>query len=220
MRNDKNCSLLFSFQYTMFPDSIANGIIIVLLIILVLIAARSMLLEHGRDDDHAPARDKEHLEEPVRLDNKAIDMAPREIPTEVDTIDQRITDIIYPNDTMDNSDVVQGYLQKGSSIFQPGTAQGVTTTSSANHSNFTLAQPGMYNQYSVPLNPRGYNADEALARKQQHRGNMNKRAIDGMVRSTRNVFQKYFTDELRENENREWWSAEAQPIETDFRPYY
>lgn len=208
----------------MFPNSIANGIIIVLLIILVLIAARSMLLERSRDDDHEDhVREhdrREHLEEPVRLDNKAIDMAPREIPPEVDTIDQRITDIIYPNDTMDNSDIVQGYLQKGSSIFQPGTAQGVTTTSSANHSNFTLAQPGMYNQYSVPLNPRGYNADEALARKQQHRGNMNKRAIDGMVRSTRNVFQKYFTDELRENENREWWSAEAQPIETDFRPYY
>jgi hypothetical protein len=201
----------------MFPNSIANGIIIVLFIILVLIAARSMLREHDEHDDHD---DREHLEEPVRLDNKATHMAPREIPPEVDTIDQRITDIIYPNDTIDNSDVVQGYLQKGSSIFQPGTAQGVTTTSSANHSNFTLAQPGMYNQYSVPLNPRGYTADEALARKQQHRGNMNKRAIDGMVRSTRNVFQKYFTDELKENENREWWTAEAQPIETDFRPYY
>lgn len=196
----------------MFPDSIAHGIIIVLFVALIFMAYKSMTNNNSVS--------QEHLEEPIRLDNKAVDMAPTELPPEVDTINQRITNIIYPNDTLDNSDAVQNYLQKGSSIFQPGTAQGVTTTSSANHSNFTLAQPGMYNQYSVPLNPRGYNADEALARKQQHRGNMNKRAIDGMVRSTRNVFQKYFTDELKENENREWWSAEAQPIETDFHPYY
>jgi hypothetical protein len=163
---------------------------------------------------------EEHLEEPVRLTNKAVLMAPTETPPEVDGMDQRKTDIIYENSALDNSDMIQDYIQKGSSIFQPGTAQGVTTTSSAQHSNFTLAQPGMYMEYSVPINGRGYNADEALARKQQHRSSMNKRAIDGAVRSTRNIYQKYFTDELNENEEREWWTAEAQPIETDFRPYY
>jgi hypothetical protein len=141
----------------------------------------------------------------------------------VDTLFQRNTDLDMTNvapDDLDNSDFVQEYIQKGSSIFQPNTAQGVTASSSAYHSNFKLAQPGMYMEYSVPINPRGYNADEALARKQQHRASINKRAIDGAVRSTRNIFNRFFQNELSENEEREWWSAEAQNFETDFRPYY
>lgn len=141
----------------------------------------------------------------------------------VDTLYQRHTDLDMTNvapDDLDNSDFVQDAMQKGSSIFQPNTAQGVTASRAAYHSNFTLAQPGMYMEYSVPINPRGYNADEALARKQQHRADINKKAIDGAVRSTRNIFNRFFQNELQENENNDWWSAEAAEFETDFRPYY
>lgn len=141
----------------------------------------------------------------------------------VDTLFQRHTDLDMTDvarDDLDNSDFVQLAMQKGSTIFQPNTAQGVTASSSAYHSNFKLAQPGMYMEYSVPINQRGYNADEALSRAQQHRSSINKRAIDGAVRSTRNIYERFFQNELNENEQREWWSAEAQPFETDFRPYY
>lgn len=192
------------------------AIIITLTLLLIVLFSYNLFKSTTLGEEHV----QEHLEEPVRLTNNAVEMAPTEIPEEVDTIMQRKTDIIYDNGTFDNSDLIQEYIQKGNTIFQPGTAQGVTTTSSAYHSNFTLAQPGMYMEYSVPLNGRAYNADEALARKQQHRSSMNKRAIDGAVRSTKNIYKKFFTDELKENENREWWSAEAQEFETDYRPYY
>jgi len=142
---------------------------------------------------------------------------------DIDTLFQRKTDLdmtdVTPDD-LDNSDFVQESIQKGSSIFQPNTAQGVTASQAAYHSNFKLAQPGMYMEYSVPINPRGYTADEALARKQQHRADINKKAIDGAVRSTRNIFNRFFQNELNENEEREWWTAEAANFETDFRPYY
>jgi hypothetical protein len=145
------------------------------------------------------------------------------ISNDVDTLFQRNTDLdmtdVAPDD-LDNSDYVQESIQKGSSIFQPNTAQGVTASQGAYHSNFKLAQPGLYMEYSVPINPRGYTADEALARKQQHRSDINKKAIDGAVRSTRNIFNKFFQNELHENETNEWWSAEAEEFEADFRPYY
>jgi hypothetical protein len=143
--------------------------------------------------------------------------------SDVDTLFQRHTDLDMTNvapDDLDNSDFVQDSMQKGSSIFQPNTAQGVTASQAAYHSNFKLAQPGLYMEYSVPINPRGYTADEALARKQQHRADINKKAIDGAVRSTRNIYERFFQNELNENENTEWWSAEAAEFETDFRPYY
>jgi hypothetical protein len=140
----------------------------------------------------------------------------------VDTLFQRKTDLDMTGvekDDLDNSDLVQDLMQKGSSIFQPNTAQGTTASKAGYHSNFKLAEPGMYMEYSTPINPRGYNADEALSRAQQHRADINKRAIDGAVRSTRNIFEKYFFNELRETEMRDWWSAEASEFESDFRPY-
>lgn len=120
---------------------------------------------------------------------------------------------------IDNSDLIEDFMQKSSSIFQPNTAQGVTATSSAYHSNFTLHEPGMFLQYSTPINSRGYTADEGMSRLQQHRSSINKRAIDGAVRTTKNRFAKFFANELDENEKRVWYSAEAADIETDFRPY-
>jgi hypothetical protein len=181
---------------------------------------------------------REHMEEPREITNDAvsedgqmlIDTDDRALSQfgnistsgNVDTLFQRHTDLDMTDvkaDDLDNSDIVQEAIQRGSSIFQPNTAQGTTASQAGYHSNFKLAQPGMYMEYSVPINPRGYSADEALARLQQHRAEINKKAIDGAVRSTRNVFEKYFVNELNENEDREWWSAEAQSFETDFRPY-
>lgn len=184
--------------------------------------------------------DTEHMEEPRKITTDVVDPDTQQMlintdetalsqygnigtSSNVDTMFQRHTDLdmtdVAPDD-LDNSDLVQYAMQKGSTIFQPNTAQGVTASSSAYHSNFKLAQPGMYMEYSVPINQRGYNADEALSRIQQHRSSINKRAIDGAVRSTRNIYERFFQNELNENEQREWWSAEAQPFETDFRPYY
>lgn len=132
---------------------------------------------------------------------------------DIDPLLQRRADLIIPSDnTIDNSDIVQNVLMMGSSTFLPNNAQGISTTSSAYHSNFTLGEPDPHIKnlaYTVPLNDPGLNLDQALARKQQHRGSMNKRSIDGNVRNTKNVFQRNFINELDENEEREWWSAEA-----------
>lgn len=37
----------------------------------------------------------------------------------------------------------------------------------------------------------------------------NKTATDGRVNTTKKLYEKYFTNELAENEEREWWTAEA-----------
>jgi hypothetical protein len=144
---------------------------------------------------------------------------------DIDSMTQRQTALDWAqasgvaDNELDNSDLVEDFMNKGSSIFQPNTAQGVTSTKSAYHSNFTLHEPGLAMQYSTPVNSRGYTADEGLSRLQQHRSSVNKRAIDGAVRTTRNRFAKFFRNELDETEKRVWYSAEASDIETDFRPY-
>lgn len=65
-----------------------------------------------------------------------------------------------------------------------------------------------------------YDIDTGLANKQRYRAIMNKTAIDGAVRSTRNFYQKNFSNELDENERRVWYSEEASPVATDFWSYY
>lgn len=187
----------------------------------------------------------ENMEEPTKVVNSVVDAQGGDFTfdmddaefspygniktsSDIDSMMQRNTKMDYiGNDeigyneveVIDNSDLVEDFMQKGSSIFQPNTAQGVTATSSAYHSNFTLHEPGMFLQYSTPINSRGYTADEAMSRLQQHRSSINKRAIDGAVRTTKNRFAKFFANELDENEKRVWYSAEAADIETDFRPY-
>jgi hypothetical protein len=74
----------------------------------------------------------------------------------------------------------------------------------------------LYGQ-SVPLNENAINIDDKLSRGQMHRSLMNKRAIDGTVRATRNQFDKYFVNELDENEKREWWNHQADDVETDYQ---
>jgi hypothetical protein len=226
--------IVFLIIVLIFVGIIGGGAQTVNIIIALIIAAAGFyFLGIG-----VPSAPSEHMEEPkeittevatpdgqMLIDTADGDLSPYgniTVSGDVDTLFQRKTTLdmtdVKPDD-LDNSDMVQSAMQRGSSIFQPNTAQGTTASQAGYHSNFKLAQPGMYMEYSVPINPRGYTADEALARLQQHRSEINKKAIDGAVRNTRNVFEKYFVNELKENEDREWWSAEAQPMETDFRPY-
>lgn len=83
-----------------------------------------------------------------------------------------------------------------------------------------------HTQYDVPehpsylnLNGRGYNVDEQMARMQSHISDRNRRAINGAVRATRNKFDKFFEQELRENETRHWWENEYADYEEMDRPY-
>jgi hypothetical protein len=122
--------------------------------------------------------------------------------------------------TIDNSDIIDAAIMRGSSLFLPNNSPGVTATSSAGMSAFTLGEHSheVYNAIQ-PINDAAYNVDQALARKQQHRSNINKKAVDGAVRSTKNLYQRLFQNELRENSEREWWNAESTDFETDFRSY-
>lgn len=62
---------------------------------------------------------------------------------------------------------------------------------------------------TIPINERGVNADDSLTRRQITRGEINKKATDGAVRATKNLYERYFTHELSENYAREWWSGEG-----------
>lgn len=123
------------------------------------------------------------------------------------------------SNVIDNSAAVEEAISRGNTVFQPS-MQGVSVTSSAMLSNFNMAEPGPIPDYAIPLNNRATSVDESLARKMQHRGAMNKKAIDGAVRTTKNKFAQLFRNELDENEGRYWWSAQAVDIETDFLPPY
>jgi hypothetical protein len=143
---------------------------------------------------------------------------------DIDSMEQRVIDVVIDNaGPIDNADSVESALEKHSSNFQPDRAHGFSSTSSAYLSNYTLGEPNPNTaklSYSVPLNDAAYDLDESLSRGQQYRASINKRAIDGAVRHTRNSFARVFSNELNENEKRVWYSAEAEDLETDFRPYY
>lgn len=126
---------------------------------------------------------------------------------------------------MDNADVVTRFITGGADTYVPEEA-----SSQSYYKVYDLAYPKhpgyemgsgsdlLYGQ-SVPLNENGINNDDKLSRGQMHRSQMNKRAIDGAVRATRNQFEKYFGNELDENEKREWWSHQADDVETDYQYY-
>lgn len=127
---------------------------------------------------------------------------------------------------LDNADVVTRFITGGADTYVPEEA-----SSQSYYKVYDLAYPKhpgyemgagsdlLYGQ-SVPLNENGINNDDKLSRGQMHRSQMNKRAIDGAVRATRNQFEKYFGNELDENEKREWWSHQADDVETDYQYYY
>lgn len=141
------------------------------------------------------------------------------VANDIDMMEQRRPNLVYPNgvDKIDNSDVVDQFVSRGSSYFQPN-MQGVTPVTYAGTSAFNMHEQGPLSEYYTPLEGR-MSIDEMAARKQQHRAAINKKAIDGAVRSTRDIYERFFNSELEENEGNVWWSAEAAPIETDFRNY-
>lgn len=146
---------------------------------------------------------------------------------DIDSMRQRILNPISPgtpiSGEIDNSDVVAQVVQRGNTVFQPN-GIGVTPTISAEMSKFSLGGPSgiPYLDDDTPYDIPQVNVnslDETIARKQAHTALNNKKAIDGHVRSTRNIYQKYFTNELNENSDREWWGNNGTSLETDFSTY-
>lgn len=144
---------------------------------------------------------------------------------DIDSLQQRVPIINFPgNSEIDNSDLITQIVNHGDTVFQPAHGFGVSTTSNASMNSFTLGGPSGLpflddeSVYDSPTNGQ-INIDEKLAINQQHRGSIAKKAIEGFVRNTRNVYQKYFTDELNENSNRIWWdNSSDEGLETDFGP--
>jgi len=123
------------------------------------------------------------------------------------------------NDKYDNQDGIDKVLEAGFSTFQPIYSDGVTASNNALDSEFSLGEPET-KKYTSVYNPKAYDLNEALTRKNQQSSSLNKRAKDGYVRSTKALYEKYFKNELDYQESKDWWSAEAQDFETNFSPYY
>ena len=135
---------------------------------------------------------------------------------DIDMSQQRVyASVGSPNDPIDNSDVIDMAVSKGSMLYQ--SINNNITPIKSTMSQDVLGSSGTV-EYDIPMTG-SQTIDEVLARKQQHRASINKKAIDGHVRSTKKIYEKYFKDELDENESKVWWSSEAQEIETDFTNY-
>lgn len=115
---------------------------------------------------------------------------------------------------LDNSDVIAQLVAKqGPDVFLPN-GRGTTTTDYGGRGGFGRGEPSYNTPWVLPQT--GTNADEMLARKQQHISSANKRATDGLIRHTSASYKKYFANELAENERKDWWSAEADTVDTDW----
>ena len=57
-------------------------------------------------------------------------------------------------------------------------------------------------------NHEALDADDGLARRQEYRSLINKKAVDGRVRSTKDIYSKYFAAEFDEEPRHEWWGGE------------
>jgi hypothetical protein len=130
------------------------------------------------------------------------------------------------NQAIDNSDLVDDLVRKGDTHHQPLIELGVTTTENAYMNPYTMhgksnqyRDPDGIPKYTIPLNDRGISFDEAMAIKQNHRSMINRKAIEGAVRTGAGHFERFYRDELDENEKRVWWSAEAEDLEVAFRAY-
>jgi hypothetical protein len=142
----------------------------------------------------------------------------------MDPIGQTDRNFSFENNEMDNADAVAQYVTGGAQTYIPS-----EVSSSNYYSVHDLAYPKrpgseigdarpelVFGSGSVVLNDNAISIDDKLTRGQQHRAEMNKRAIDGAVRATRDQFSKYFANELPENESREWWDGQADDMETDY----
>lgn len=125
----------------------------------------------------------------------------------------------------DNSDVVETVI-RGSSEYEPRESESTNfyrledlvykPKINMAAKSFLGPEGPVYAEYHQPINGRAISADDKLTRRQQHISLMNKRAIDGAVRATKNQFSKYFQNELNEASAREWWDDEEEDAELDF----
>lgn len=130
---------------------------------------------------------------------------------DIDMTEQQIQNMKFNGVSIDNSDVIEMAITRGTTLFQPD-GKGFSPLRG------NVETPSMFANYNTVLSGK-QNVDEMLARKQQQRANINKRAIDGTVRDTRTFYDKFYKNELDENEKRVWYSSESQDIETDWNPY-
>lgn len=72
--------------------------------------------------------------------------------------------------------------------------------------------------YDYDPNYEAIDSDDLLAKKQEHRAQINKKAIDGRVKSTREIYDKYFAAEFDEEESHEWWGNNDQ-VTSEIFPY-
>jgi len=144
-------------------------------------------------------------------------------PNELQPVGQK-SDYQFGHDEIDNADVVNQFVTGGANSHVSG------EITSANFYNvhdlaypkkagekIGYAKPDLVYGSHLPLNNDAISIDDKLTRGQIHRSEMNKRAIDGQVRATRDKFSKYFTDELGEAEASEWWNNQAEDEETDYK---
>jgi hypothetical protein len=147
---------------------------------------------------------------------------------DIDSMQQRVIGLDFPPDLsekIDNSDVIAQIVNRGDTVFQPSHAYGVSTTTNASLTPMVIASrsnlPYLDDESSYDSPTGALTIDEKLAISQQHRGAQSKRAIDGYVRSTRNLYEKYFTNELDESARVKegWWGQSSDDtLETDFGP--
>ena len=104
--------------------------------------------------------------------------------------------VLGPQWAVDNSDIVNDTLDysRGVYAFDPITKR------------------------EFAFNAESFSVDDGMARRQEWTSSINKRAIDGTSRSTRNIYDKHFIAELADNEEREWWGGEVI-AENDRFPY-
>lgn len=126
------------------------------------------------------------------------------------TRQQRFTSFKKSN-FIDNSDVIEEVLSGGSSLFQPN-GGGYSPV------NAVYRQPKKFNSYLTPLTG-SQNVDELLARKMQQRGTMNYQSMTGTARVNKDIYQKYYFEELNENQHKNWFSSGSYDLETDWQPY-
>jgi len=136
------------------------------------------------------------------------------------------SDYRFENDEIDNGDVVNQFVTGGANSHVSGE---ITSSNFYNVHDLAYpkkagekigyAKPDLVYGSHLPLNNDAISIDDKLTRGQIHRSEMNKRAIDGQVRATRDKFSKYFTDELGEAEASEWWNNQAEDEETDYKYY-
>src|SRR6185437_13424313 len=92
--------------------------------------------------------------------------------------------LIGRNNQIDNADVVEEAITRGVSLFHPDGSGFSPLKGIANI-------PHHFDKYDIPLSGQ-QDIDEMLSRKQQQRASTNKRALDGSVRATRELYNKYF----------------------------